>query len=250
MRPRGRPSDGPRGLLLHLDGTTETRRDPQAHLAMDKGAVLMKSIGKIALAVAAVILFGYLLDHYYCGPNAKYLALKAEYDEARKVAAADHEIQQGIIAEAEKNIAALNESIVTANATITAKDGQITALRTALAGLQEAEPPTTPEIEAMPIVINLRAQVSHLTEMFNLSQGIVAEQVKVIGAWEKKYDAQVTISDAWKREYENERRLRLMADELNRSLEHQAKSGQLFAKLSTAGLAAAGVFIIVRSITK
>jgi hypothetical protein len=72
----------------------------------------------------------------------------------------------------------------------------------------------------------------------------------IIAAWSAKFDAQAVISETWKAAYDNEHRLRALSEDLNKSLEHQGKVSRLYGKLTTAGLAAAGVYLIINAISK
>lgn len=155
---------------------------------------LKSNWAKVALVIA-IFLFG-MAQANSCRNNAELKALKAEYKEFKNVTKANDEIRAGIeatqvaaIADRDKQIAALMDTISTDR-------GMIDSLNTTIEHLKATEPPTTPEIEAMPIVINLRAQVKTLTNGFNLAQTTIANQEKVIVEWQGKFDAMKAIADA------------------------------------------------------
>jgi hypothetical protein len=57
--------------------------------------------------------------------------------------------------------------------------------------------------------------------MFSLSQSSCAVKDKIIEQWKGKFDAQAVISDQWRRSYDQEHKLRLLAEGLVTNLEHQ-----------------------------
>jgi hypothetical protein len=80
--------------------------------------------------------------------------------------------------------------------------------------LQANEPATTPEIEAMPIVINLRAQVKELTAGFTLAQQTIAKQDKVILNLELTVKNMEGIITEWQAKFNREESLRLASENL------------------------------------
>lgn len=174
----------------------------------------------IIIGLALLALFA--LDRS-CVADRELAQAKADYEEQVRILEADNALKLDAIAAAERAIAQKDAQISASGIVIATKDRQITLLRSELAVIVVQEPPTTPEVESLPIVINLRAQVSRLTEMFSLSEAARAEQDKVIASWRDKYEAQVTISVAWKAQAENEHTLRVQAESLFKIYEHQRK---------------------------
>jgi len=101
-----------------------------------------------------------------------------------------------------------------------------TALSARLAELISSEP-SQPELETQPLVINLRGQIKTLTDMFSLADKEIAVRDGIIRAWESKYNTQVDITEVWKRQYESEHNLRLMAEGLVKNLEGRVRIGTL-----------------------
>lgn len=199
----------------------------------------MKKVWPIAVVIAAVLVCLYYADRAFQS-GAKLGAAKKDYAELKKAMDADHEVQQGIIAGAEATIAEKDAAIVTLTGAAAVKDAEIVTLKASLHDLQNAEPPTTPDIEALPIVVNLRAQVSRLTGMFTLATAAIQDRDRIIAAWESKYNAQIDVSMAWKRQYENERALRIAAEEMFKLSERRRGAYSLATKAALV-LGAAGV---------
>jgi hypothetical protein len=86
---------------------------------------------------------------------------------------------------------------------------EITTLSARVEELQNAEPPTTPDIEAMPIVINLRGQVAALTQAFDLSQKEVTLQKQISAELWGKVSNLEKIADEWRGMYDREHALRV-----------------------------------------
>ena len=203
----------------------------------------------VALVALGILGLSYAFYQAFSGPSAKYLALKATYDQAVKDAAAQHALDLSTIVLNIESIALKDAAIAEKEAKVTRYVGKASTLAAELAALRNAEP-TQPELETQPLVINLRAQIGNLTKLYGVSLDIITAKDGIIADWSAKFDAQVTISETWKSAYERERRLRLTAEDLNKSLEHQGKVSRLYGKLTTAGLAAAGVYLIINAISK
>lgn len=208
---------------------------------------MKKLLPYVALALIATLAFFAVKS---CGgPDPAYWVKKALYDQAVKDAAAQHVADMDTIDAQKGTIAAKDAAIAEKDAKITQYVGKVSTLTAELRALQNAEP-VQPELEMQPLVINLRAQVGNLSKMLNINLAIIAEKDAIIADWSKKFDAQSVISDTWKQAYEREHRLRLSAEELNKSLEHQGKVSRLYGKFSTAALAAAGVYMLISNLTK
>jgi len=212
---------------------------------------MAKNIKWLVVALAALSILSLLCALYqaFSGPSAKYLALKATYDQAVKDAAAQHALDLSTIVLNTESIALKDAAIAEKEEKVTQYVGKVSTLAAELAALRDAEP-AQPELETQPLVINLRAQIGNLTKLYGVSLDIITAKDGIIADWSAKFDAQVTISETWKSAYERERRLRLTAEDLNKSLEHQGKVSRLYGKLTTAGLAAAGVYLIINAISK
>ena len=208
---------------------------------------MKKYLPIIAGVFALVAIVSFLRS---CGLSEKYQKQKLAYTELRAVTDADHAVQLLFIAERDKIITTQNEKIEGFVGQVTTYQRQLSVLHSQLEELQNEEPPTTPEIESLPIVINLRGQVSRLTEMFTLANSIIAEKDKIIQAWEVKFAAQVDISNSWKKQYEDEHTLRLACEGMNKTLESKVRTIAFRGKIWTAAALVAGGYAGYRLLTK
>ena len=175
-----------------------------------------------------------------CVAGAKLKQAKADYLELKRITEASEAILSNRIDEKNKAIGVLNNTIVQLNVEKSAKDAEISRLRESLADAVANEPPTTPEIEAMPIVISLRAQIGWLNKLVASNLDIIANREQVIQAWTSKFNEQVDISEAWRTKYENERNLRENCEKLFKLSERSRKYGKTWTKIAL-GVAGAGI---------
>lgn len=201
------------------------------------------------IVVALVAALAFFAVRSCGGPDEKYWVKKALYDQFVKDAAARHVTDLATIVTQEGTIAEKDAAIAEKDAKIAQYVGKVSTLSAELVALQNAEP-VQPELETQPLVINLRAQIGNLTNLYSISIDIITTKDAIIADWSAKFDAQVVISDTWKQAYETEHRLRLLSEDLNKSLEHQGKVSRLYGKVSMAALAGAGVYILVTSLGK
>jgi uncharacterized coiled-coil protein SlyX len=197
------------------------------------------------IALALVSILAFLAVRSCGGPDERYWVAKATYNRAVADAAAKLDAALGTIALQEGTITAANAAIAEKEAKVAQYVGKVSTLTAELRALQNSEP-AQPELETQPLVINLRAQIGNLTESLSINARVIAEKDGIIADWSAKFDAQAIISETWKAAYEREHRLRLSAEDLNISLEHQAKSIRLFGKVSMATLAGAGVYLLLK----
>lgn len=197
------------------------------------------------VAVAAVIFLALMCLDRSCQSDAALAQAKAEYDALKKANELYQAEQEQVLLRANETIAQQDATIAAANAAIREKDARITLLSRELADIVGQEP-HQPELETEPLVINLRAQVARLSEMFALAMAANADQQRVITSWETKYDAQVSVSESWKRRYESELALRLQVEKLFRLSEQRRRSSRFWkaaAIVGTAAGVAAGIVI-------
>jgi len=201
---------------------------------------------KTRTIITAVVIIALVVSVAYnfrsCGLDKKYSKLAAEKARVEADYAAALERIVGYteaIRQSDETIAALNETILKKNA-------KIISLQSELADLQASEPPTTPEIEAMPIVINLRGQIAKLTEAFSLSQSTIKDKDAVIGEWELKYGNAIKISETWKTAYENEHSLPVQSEALFKIAERRAKMNKIFSKVAVVAAAGAVAYGLLK----
>jgi hypothetical protein len=188
--------------------------------------------------IAALVVASLFLLSRSCGLTEKYRMAKDDYNELKKIAEADHALSVAHIEELNNAIGQADKTIVKLNGVIREKSVLISELSIQLDGLIDNEPPTTPEIESMPIVVSLRKQVGKLTEMYSLSQQTITLQNESATVLRGKFDAQVTISETWKREYDKEHTLRLSCESLLKLSERRVSSPWTMVKNVAVGVAA------------
>jgi hypothetical protein len=198
----------------------------------------------IAPFLVGLLVGALIVSLVHCPDSAALAKAKADYAQFKAIAAAADALKQAALLKAEETITQKDAEIAERDKSIVAKNAQVAALTATLHDLQAAEPPTTPEIESLPIVINLRAQVKALARAFDLSQNVVIEQGLQIKAWEAKFNAQVTISETWRTRYENERTLRVACEGMFKAAEHQVKANKFWRTAAiVAGAVAVGAIL-------
>ena len=159
----------------------------------------------VALALAA--LCGWDM---YRTAKADLKAYRAKVDTLQ----ADNAIKQTALDKAAVTIAEAQGSAASARSDAQAKGAEITLLKRELAAVVGQEPPTTPEVESLPIVINLRAQVARLSEMFTLSEARAADLERVIVSKDTIIAAQAEAMVSLKAQRDNYKALWETADAL------------------------------------
>jgi len=182
--------------------------------------------------VAALVLAALALLDRSCRPTDPELEqVKAEYAEFKRATEAKDALEEQARDRSDAVIAKQNDIIVDSQAREAEKDALIVSQKATIKTLQDAEP-VQPELEKEPLVINLRAQIKAITRAFDLSQNVVLEQERQLKALGVPiligYDVDgkelfrypegsVTWAlndkaESWKRQYENERALRIYAE--------------------------------------
>jgi uncharacterized coiled-coil protein SlyX len=180
---------------------------------------------------AGAVLFGLAMLDGSCRADRKYRDARADYEEGRAIAEADHAMSLERIDALEKDKATQDAVIAEKDVKVAQYVEELSTLRGELTDLQDAEP-AQPELEREPLVINLRAQIATLTRAFSLSQEVVAEREGQIAAWSAKYDAQAQISAEWMAAYEREHALRLAAEGLFKLGERRAGLNKTITKVA------------------
>ncbi len=189
----------------------------------------------ISPVIVGALAFGLLMFvDRCCHSDAALKAAKAEYAALKQASERYKAEQEQVLLHAEETITQQNAAIAHAEAEAAAKQARINTLGAELAALQAAEP-AQPELEGQPLVISLRKQVTWLTDMLSLAQGVAADKDKELAAWQVKYYAQVDISASWKRQYENEYALRVHAEALFKAAEHGRRVNALWRTVAIGG---------------
>jgi hypothetical protein len=196
---------------------------------------------RVFIGLCIVLTLFFLLRS--CAADAKLQEAKLRYEGYRAIAIADHEMSMRRVAALTTEIGSLTNEIELVETQLVQKTLQLEAVSSQLDDLQNAEP-VQPELESQPLVINLRAQVAKVTEMFHLSQEVVESQRGEIILWERKYEAQVSISEEWKGAYEREHSLRIRSEELFILCEHRVKMNGFWGTVRGAAVGAVAGLLV------
>jgi len=163
--------------------------------------------------IAALVVASLFLLSRSCGLSEKYKLARDDYRELALITAADKVMSDARIAELNKAIGQADKTIGQKEAEIVVKNAEIVVLSNQLDELIANEP-VQPELESQPLVISLRKQVKTLTDLYSISTSTITLQAEEISLLSGKFDAQVTISETWKREYDREHMLRVNCESL------------------------------------
>lgn len=172
----------------------------------------------VILIVACICFFLAVWDS-----TSKIRKLQAEYDSLKSQSEQIQHEQQAIIDHANDTIAIKDGEIDSLNTVIQAKETENAHLSNQLDELQNTEP-SYPDMEAHPLVINLRGQIKTLTSMYSLAREEINKKDMVIESWTVKYNLQVQISKAWETKYNTEHALRVSSEELAKAIKSSKSS--------------------------
>jgi predicted nuclease with TOPRIM domain len=191
----------------------------------------------IGLAILAIISW---LGLKSCRLTDNLSKLKGEYEVYKKNAMAENEKlntacenQIAIINKFDKQIKDTEGDIAHKDEAIKNKSNQISALEKELAGISDKDAK----------IANLTKQVEAWKEQFSLAQAIIVDKDKIIYDWSQKYDAQVVISDSWKKKYENELQLRQVAEKGWKAAEWGIKTARLASNVKSLAIIAIGGYL-------
>lgn len=191
---------------------------------------MKKNIVIVGLCLAALFLLS-----RSCGLSSAYKDMRNEYNELKNITAADKKMSDARISELTNAIGQADEVIGQKERVIAEKSVLISRLSNQLDELIANEP-VQPELENEPLVINLRGQINKLSNMYGLSQQVIALQSEEIDVLKGKCIALGAIGNEWKGQYEREHQLRLASEGLVTSLEKRVKSQGLMGKVKTVAL--------------
>jgi len=175
-----------------------------------------------------------------CGLSQKLREKEHEYIEYRAVTEESFKVMSNRLDALTNEIALKDKAIVEIESALAVKNLELSAARAELSALQNAEPATTPEEEALPIVINLRGQISKLNGMVTLVQDIAQKQAEEIVQLKGKVTLLEQVGAEWKGAYEREHTLRLQAEDLYKVCSRSRNSNGLLTKVAL-GVAGAGI---------
>lgn len=173
--------------------------------------------------------------------------LRVKYEAYRRLAMADHDVQIAEIAKANASIVEKNTEIQKLQSDINTQAVHVSNLSSRLDTLQH-EAATISDKDKL--ILNLKGQVSTLTEMYSLAEGIIKQKDAQIVLWSGKYDEQVKISDSWKKMYESEQQLRLLSEGLVQKIDEARAGDKKKIKVLTWVAVAAGAVVGAQAILK
>jgi len=195
--------------------------------------------GFIALAIAS------WLGLKSCRLTDNLSKLKGEYQVYKEKAIAENEKlttacenQITLINKLDKQIKDTEGDIAHKDEAIKNKSNQISALEKELAGISDKDAK----------IANLTKQVGDWKEQFSLAQAIIVDKDKIIYDWKQKFDAQVVKRDSWEKKYENEAKLRLVAEKGWKAAEWGIKTARLASNVKSLVILATGGYLVYRLI--
>lgn len=198
---------------------------------MKSGQVLRYAIAGIA-AFALISIVG-----RSCSIGDKYSRLSGEFSAYKQTAAEDQarllalvEVKELEIQEATATITTILDLHGQPSAAEQEKDRQIKQLSAQVRELKS-------QGDLAGALAESEAACSLWAEKFTLAEEQHrAEIVSLNAAWQTKFDAQFEISESWKKRYENERRLRGLAETMNAMSEARTRTLQVTGSVKTVAL--------------
>lgn len=205
-----------------------------------------KTVIWLALGLALLLTFGFLVDmacfqlpEQLREAKAQYQSLVVETTIQNNAAQAERQALLATIAEREASEAVLKAKV--------AQDAKELALaHQTIAALQASEPPTTPEIEALPVVVSLRAQVRAFSVALAVAERTISDQSDIIFKLEQDKKDLWEWGASWEAQYEREHTLRLASENLFKLSEHRFKLNKTVTYLVVGAAGAGLVYSLVR----
>jgi len=200
----------------------------------------MKPKTIVTLVIMAGLVVSAISITRSCTADARLQKAKHDYEESRRVWEADHEIMTNRVGQLTSAVGQKDETIGQLEHKVAQYVDKLRHTAQELSELQSAEP-VQPELETEPLVINLRGQVSKLTEMLSLSQQTITTQKQEIAELWGKCELLTQIGDEWKGAYERERALRVQCEGLFGACEKRLKMSKSWGTVKTIAIGAAVV---------
>lgn len=171
--------------------------------------------------------------------EAKYHDLAVVTDLQNHAAQAERLALLATIAEREASEATLK-------AKVAQSEKELAAARRTIAELQANEPPTTPAIEALPVVISLRAQVRAFGVALTAADKTISDQSDTILKLELDKKDLLALGETWKSQYDREHTLRVQAEDLFKLSERRYKLNKTVTLVAVTAVGAGIVYGLVR----
>jgi hypothetical protein len=207
-----------------------------------KSSEIIRLYGKYILfgLIIALVLIGVYRGCMISTLRDQYNLLRGQYDALKK--ASDAAMKEALV-----YIKAQDARIAEQTKLIEAKDIEIAARYRAIAGLQssitvlEAEYATLTNKDVM--IVNLRSQINIYKDKCLTFEGIIKDKNVIISSWIVKYVSEINISETWKKSYEDEHALLLVADQALSVQEKRLKSLSFGTNIKTIAIIAISGFI-------
>lgn len=201
--------------------------------------VMLKKLLTNIWTLISILVIGLLIVSLRgCSLYDQNSILKGRYDELKKVAVADHAILTNEIGQLtndnvlkDKEIAKLKEEKIVINTALTSKDKDLIALRASWAKFS---------VECQDALSVLDAK---WIEKELLYKQEISAECGVTALWIGKYNNAIKIGDDWKKDYENERALRLLCEKRVSKLEGGLRWAKFWRTGATALAVVAGGYV-------
>ncbi len=185
------------------------------------------------LALAALFFLGLIFFTVKsCNLYDENSVLKGKYATYQTLAKEHTKLMQAAIVEQEKKIKELEQKQIIYEENIKKKEGQIASLHGTTGELEKQRRELT---DKDAIIANLDTQIAAWKEKFSLAQSVIEEKDKIIFNLTEKYDAQVTISNSYKLQFEEGQKLNQIAELRIQSLEKELRISKFTGKIARAG---------------
>lgn len=203
---------------------------------------------KYVIVGAALLLLVIYLGRS-CSIRGKYQELHGEYKTLKAISDEDRRQLNAVIAAKSAEIEQLTKKISDIIANVgqpspaeVDKDQKIAELAAKVLAL-EAQGDLAGALAAS------KAECVQLSEKFTLAEQRHKLNIwELDQAWQAKYNAQVRISDAWKKQYENEAALNAVSQKLIGTLESKVKILRLKSNVKSLAIVAAGGYLAYQAI--
>jgi len=202
----------------------------------------MKPKTIITLVVIAALVVSAFFALRSCGIDARYKKMKADYEFSVRLSDEANAVSRRIIADLEAENAGKDEKIAQYVEEVSTISAKLTVVSARVEELQANEP-VQPELESEPLVINLRGQISSLTEMLSLSQEALTTQTLISDTLRGKVTNLEAMVDEWAGMYEREHLLRVQSEGLFKEADRKIRGYRLRGKVATV-LTVAGAIVI------
>lgn len=200
----------------------------------------------LVIGLVVVLAFGFLVNRACFELPKQLREAKVQYQVLltsttlqNNAAQAERQALLATIAEREASEARLKEKV--------AQDAkELASYKKTIADLQANEPPTTPEIEALPVVISLRAQVRQFSLALSAAEQTISDQSDLIFKLEQDKKDLLAWGTSWRDQYEREHTLRLASESLFKLSERRFKLTTTITYVAVTAVGAAIVYSLVR----